>query len=143
MTAVHPRHQLVDALTHPVRFSLVAALNATDNMDFASLRDQLQVSDSVLSRQASALEVAFFVRNSNMGRDEMEAQGYLRPGSANVVHRHKRITCGVAEHFQLVGFGGVVIQDGIENQFAAVAGEIFINGKRLPRFAVSMPKVHH
>ena len=56
MTAVHPRHQLVDALTHPVRFSLVAALNATDNMDFASLRDQLQVSDSVLSRQASALE---------------------------------------------------------------------------------------
>lgn len=56
MTAVHPRHQLVDALTHPVRFSLVAALNATDSMDFASLRDQLQVSDSVLSRQASALE---------------------------------------------------------------------------------------
>lgn len=56
MTTVHPRHQLVDALTHPVRFSLVAALNATDNMDFASLRDQLQVSDSVLSRQASGLE---------------------------------------------------------------------------------------
>ena len=56
MTATHPRHQLVDALTHPVRFSLVAALNATDNMDFATLRDQLQVSDSVLSRQASALE---------------------------------------------------------------------------------------
>ena len=56
MTATHPRHQLVDALTHPVRFSLVAALNATDNMDFATLRDQLQVSDSVLSRQASTLE---------------------------------------------------------------------------------------
>ncbi len=56
MTATHPRHQLVDALTHPVRFSLVAALNATDTMDFATLRDQLQVSDSVLSRQASALE---------------------------------------------------------------------------------------
>ncbi|QIK71771.1 helix-turn-helix domain-containing protein [Propioniciclava coleopterorum] len=56
MTAIHPRHQLVEALTHPVRFSLVAALNATDNMDFATLRDQLQVSDSVLSRQASALE---------------------------------------------------------------------------------------
>lgn len=52
----HPRHQLVDALTHPVRFSLVAALNASENADFASLRDQLQVSDSVLSRQASHLE---------------------------------------------------------------------------------------
>ncbi len=55
-TTEHPRHQLVDALTHPVRFSLVAALNATENADFGSLRDQLQVSDSVLSRQASQLE---------------------------------------------------------------------------------------
>ena len=56
MTGEHPRHQLVDALTHPVRFSLVAALNATESMDFATVRDQLQVSDSVLSRQASALD---------------------------------------------------------------------------------------
>lgn len=52
----HPRHQMVDALTHPVRFSLVAALNAADSVDFATIRDQLQVSDSVLSRQASQLE---------------------------------------------------------------------------------------
>ena len=52
----HPRHDLVDALTHPVRFSLAAALNATDTVDFATVRDQLGVSDSVLSRQASQLE---------------------------------------------------------------------------------------
>ena len=52
----HPRHRLIDALTHPVRFSLVAALSATDNADFATLRDQLGVSDSVLSRQVSHLE---------------------------------------------------------------------------------------
>ena len=75
--------------------------------------------------------------------DDLNSLNGLRPGSANVIHRHKRITRGVAEHFQLVGFGGVVIQDGIENQFAAVPGKIFIDGKRLPRFAVSMPKVHH
>lgn len=56
MTAEHPRHHLVDALTHPVRFSLVAALNATESIDFATARDQLQVSDSVLSRQAAQLE---------------------------------------------------------------------------------------
>jgi len=43
------------------------------------------VGQNMLDGQASALEVAFFVRNSNMGRDEMEAQGYLRPGSANVM----------------------------------------------------------
>lgn len=56
MTAEHPRHRLVDALTHPVRFSLVAALNAADSVEFAAVRDQLQVSDSVLSRQAAQLE---------------------------------------------------------------------------------------
>ena len=52
----HPRHQLNDQLTHPVRFSLAAALAATDEIDFASVRDHLQVSDSVLSRQASQHE---------------------------------------------------------------------------------------
>ena len=52
----HPRHQLNDQLTHPVRFSLAAALAATDEIDVASVRDHLQVSDSVLSRQASQLE---------------------------------------------------------------------------------------
>lgn len=56
MTAEHPRHQLVEALTHPVRFSLVAALNTVEQIEFAAVRDQLQVSDSVLSRQAAQLE---------------------------------------------------------------------------------------
>lgn len=56
MTTEHPRHHLVEALTHPVRFSLVATLNSAESMEFATLRDQLQVSDSVLSRQASQLE---------------------------------------------------------------------------------------
>ena len=52
----HPRHQLVEVLTHPVRFSLTAALHGTESMEFGAARDQLQVSDSVLSRQASQLE---------------------------------------------------------------------------------------
>ncbi|NDR53426.1 transcriptional regulator [Actinomyces sp. 565] len=55
-TPQHPRHQLVDALMHPVRFSLVAALANVEQVDFPTLRDTLQVSDSVLSRQASQLE---------------------------------------------------------------------------------------
>lgn len=56
MTTEHPRHQLIDALTNPVRFSLVATLNSSDSMEFSAVRDQLQISDSVLSRQASQLE---------------------------------------------------------------------------------------
>lgn len=56
MSSEHPRHQLVDGLTHPVRFSLVAALAGVTRADFATLRDHVQISDSVLSRQASQLE---------------------------------------------------------------------------------------
>jgi hypothetical protein len=52
----HPRHQLNEALMHPVRFSLVASLAAAEEIDFPTLRDMLQVSDSVLSRQGSQLE---------------------------------------------------------------------------------------
>lgn len=58
----HPRHHLNDMLTHPVRFSLVAALAATDEIEFSAARDHLQVSDSVLSRQASSLEEAGIAR---------------------------------------------------------------------------------
>ncbi|MDO5729687.1 MAG: transcriptional regulator [Actinomycetaceae bacterium] len=52
----HPRHDLVEALNHPVRFSFVAALSGVEALDFASVRDLLEVSDSVLSRQATQLE---------------------------------------------------------------------------------------
>ncbi|QQM66926.1 transcriptional regulator [Actinomyces weissii] len=58
----HPRHRLNDALMHPVRFSLAAALASAEEIDFPTLRDTLQVSDSVLSRQASQLESLGLVR---------------------------------------------------------------------------------
>ena len=61
-TSNHPRHQLNDILGHPVRFSLTAALAQAEEVDFATLRDHLQVSDSVLSKQATALESAGYVR---------------------------------------------------------------------------------
>lgn len=58
----HPRHQLSEELAHPVRFSLVAALAGTEESEFKVVRDHLQVSDSVLSRQASALETAGIIK---------------------------------------------------------------------------------
>lgn len=62
MTQVeHPRHQLCEDLSHPVRFSLVAAIAGTEESEFKVVREYLQVSDSVLSRQASALEAAGFI----------------------------------------------------------------------------------
>ena len=58
----HPRFALDTSLAHPVRFSLVAALAAVESMVFADLRDVLQVSDSVLSKQVAELETAGFVK---------------------------------------------------------------------------------
>ena len=58
----HPRHELDDLLGHPVRFSVVAMLAAADRAEFAFVRDNVEVSDSVLSKQMSALEEAGYVK---------------------------------------------------------------------------------
>lgn len=58
----HPRFALDSSLAHPVRFSLVAALAVVESMPFGDLRDELQVSDSVLSKQISELEKSGFVK---------------------------------------------------------------------------------
>lgn len=60
-TAAHPRRELNELLHQPVRFSIAAALARTDSMDFKDIRNTVQVSDSVLSKQLSALEKAGFV----------------------------------------------------------------------------------
>lgn len=57
----HARHRLVPQFNSPVRLSIMAALAAVDEMEFAALRDTVEVSDSVLSRQLSALEADGFV----------------------------------------------------------------------------------
>lgn len=51
-----------DELIHPsTRLSLVALLAAADWAEFAFLRDQLDLSDSALSKQLSTLEEAGYV----------------------------------------------------------------------------------
>ncbi|TFV66243.1 UNVERIFIED_ORG: transcriptional regulator [Bacillus sp. AZ43] len=58
----HARHQL-DAVIHaPVRLSIVAALAGVDEAEFGHLRDAVEVSDSVLSKQAAQLETAGYVK---------------------------------------------------------------------------------
>lgn len=62
MTATgHPRHRLDDLLTHAVRFSIAAALGDVDRAEFALVRDTVEISDSVLSKQVAALEAAGYV----------------------------------------------------------------------------------
>ena len=50
-----------DHLTGPVRLRLVARLSGVDQVEFGTLRDELEVSDSVLSKHLGALEGAGYV----------------------------------------------------------------------------------
>jgi DNA-binding MarR family transcriptional regulator len=56
MSATHPRHDLAPLLASPVRLSIVAALAAADRAEFAFVRDLVEITDSALSKQATALE---------------------------------------------------------------------------------------
>jgi len=59
---VHPRHRLNETIHAPVRFSIVAALAGADQAEFSFVRDTVDVSDSVLSKQVSTLESAGIVK---------------------------------------------------------------------------------
>ena len=54
----------------PARLSIVALLAATSEAEFALVRDSVGVSDSVLSKHASALEAAGYVhiRKGHVGK---------------------------------------------------------------------------
>jgi len=58
----HPRTRLDDVIYQPVRFSIVAALAAADDLEFATLRDAIEISDSLLSQHATRLEEAGYLR---------------------------------------------------------------------------------
>ena len=58
----HPRLRLDEHLSTPVRLSLLAALAAGNEADFASLREILEIGDSALSKALSHLERAGYVK---------------------------------------------------------------------------------
>ncbi len=58
----HARHNLDEVIHAPVRFSIVASLAGADEAEFSAVRDTVEVSDSVLSRQVSTLEAAGYVK---------------------------------------------------------------------------------
>lgn len=57
----HPRHRLDEVIHQPVRFSIVATLAASHEAEFSFVRDTVEVSDSVLSKQVAVLENAGYV----------------------------------------------------------------------------------
>jgi DNA-binding MarR family transcriptional regulator len=70
MGGSHPRHALDEALLTPLRFSVMAALRADVEVDFATLRDLLETDDSALSKAISTLAAAGYldVRKGYVGK---------------------------------------------------------------------------
>ena len=58
----HPRYALDDLLGHPVRFSITALLAAAQKAEFSFVRDHVEVTDSMLSKQVSTLEQAGYLK---------------------------------------------------------------------------------
>jgi DNA-binding MarR family transcriptional regulator len=57
----HPRLNLDEYLSLPIRLSIAAALAKVDEAEFAAVRDIIEASDPVLSKQVSVLENAGYV----------------------------------------------------------------------------------
>jgi|SRR5690606_30540965 len=56
----HPRHELDPAFLTPIRLSLMAALRDNE-VDFGTLRDLVEASDSAVSKGIATLEEAGYV----------------------------------------------------------------------------------
>ncbi|MEV3894017.1 winged helix-turn-helix domain-containing protein [Streptomyces anulatus] len=74
---------------HPTRLTLVAFLSACDEAEFAAVRDGCRVSDSVLSKNASALEAAGYlhVRKGHVGKRPRTWLS-LTPAGRQALDRH-------------------------------------------------------
>jgi len=66
----HPRHQLTDLLHNVIRFSIMASLDKAEKLSFQEIKENLEVTDSALSKQISALEAAGYlaVQKSFVGK---------------------------------------------------------------------------
>jgi DNA-binding MarR family transcriptional regulator len=59
---VHPRHRLDPVIHSPVRLSIMACLAAAERAEFGFVRDAVEVSDSLLSKQVTTLADAGYVK---------------------------------------------------------------------------------
>jgi len=89
VTTTHPRHGLDELLGHAVRLSVMAALAGVDRAEFAFVRDTVEVSDSVLSKQVATLEAAGYVEVEK-GRVGRRTRTWLRltPAGGAALNRH-------------------------------------------------------
>lgn len=96
-SASHPRHDLDPLLLHGVRFSVLAMAVSVDEVAFAYVCDELQVSKSMLSKQLTALEAAGYVRVTKVA-DGRRARTWIHGTSQGRVafDRHRAALAAIA-----------------------------------------------
>lgn len=94
----HPRHDLDSLLTHAVRLSIVAAVADVESAEFAAVRDSVEISDAMLSKQVALLEDAGYVRveKRRVGRQARTWLGLSAAGTA-AYHRHVAALRAIAD----------------------------------------------
>lgn len=89
MTPVPP--PLDPVINTSTRLSIIALLAPTDEMEFSAVRDTAGISDSTLSKQATALQAAGYIhiRKGHVGR---RPRTWLRltPEGRQAFHAHAR-----------------------------------------------------
>lgn len=93
----HPRHSLDSLLVNPVRLSVLAALVNVERAEFKLVRDSVELSDSMLSKQIAQLEQAGYVEVEK-GRVGRQTRTWLRATTAGETsyHRHVRALEAIA-----------------------------------------------
>ena len=79
-------------LNAPKRLAIMAVLARSTSSDFGFLRDHLGVSDSDLSKQASALEAAGYVAITKSGRGRGSVTAYKATQAGRRAYRRHRAT---------------------------------------------------
>ena len=114
----HPRLELDEAFLTPVRLSLMAALTAGADFDFATLREVLEVDDSALSKGISHLERLGYVSVtkgfvSNRPRTLVASTTKGRRALARHVDALRAITAPVTAARSTISGANVTHHDGL------------------------------
>lgn len=94
-----------DSVIHPLnRLQICALLAPIDEMEFSLVRDELQISDSVLSKQLRYLEEAEYVtlRKANQGGRQRTWLSLTKTGKTAFAG-HVRALQEIAEQTDLLG----------------------------------------
>lgn len=95
----HPRLKLDEAIHQPVRLSIMAILAQSKKVDFAFLRDHLELGDSNLSRHLAALEsIGYIVIDKVFEGKRPRTWVSLSPSGREAFNHHVQVLRQIVEH---------------------------------------------